>query len=93
MASLSLTKSGPLSDTATFVSGGPGASGDTIDLKGFSLYVDSSVSLVLNDSSSSDGYVVVGPGCTLYITGLTGGVRVSGGNELEFKSSGSYHVG
>lgn len=100
MSTFTAVKSGPLSDPSTF-SGSPStppASGDTVLIQGFSLYCDYNIAssgIAINDTSTTDGYLIVAPGRTVKLTSLTGTINVTGAadGDIEFKSSGSYHVG
>jgi hypothetical protein len=101
MSTFTATKSGPASDPTTFggaAGGSVPASGDTVNIQGFSIYFDyniGSTGVAINDTSSSDGYVIIAPGRTVKFTSLTGTINVTGAQDtdIEFKSSGSYHVG
>lgn len=98
MSTFTAVKTGPASDPATF-SGSPAtppAAGDTVLTQGFTVYFDYSIAgagIALNDSSSSDGYVSVCAGRNVKISGLTGGINISGSpGYLENMASGSFHA-
>jgi hypothetical protein len=98
MSAFTQIATGPMSNPSTF-SGSPAtppAAGDSIDLAGFSLYCDYSVAgagLTINDTSLSDGYLIVCQGRSVKIAGLTGGITVVGSPEsLDFNASGSFHA-